>query len=409
MADRSVPPTADTRLTPKRRTGKRRKADRPHADLLPYPDFPLSPHVPTGRWYKKIRGQRVYFGKLAEPQAALEKYELQREDLYAGRTPRSREGLDVRTLCNTFLTAKQRKLDAGELQLRTFSDLHATCAKLVDAFGARRLVDDLAADDFGRLRAGIAKDRSPITLANEIQRVRGVFKFGFDAALIDKPVRLGPEFVKPGRKAIRLARAKKAPKFIEAPELRKLIGKADVHLKAMILLGVNTGLGNTDIGEMPLSALDLDAAMMDYPRGKTGIARRSPLWPETVKAIRASLAKRPTPKDKAAAGLVFVTKYGRAWVRVQAPKNNSARKAIVSDAVGGEFRKLSGRGFYDLRHIFRTVADACGDRPAVDRIMGHENADDMRTAYVEKLDDARLRKITDHIHGWLFKGAKRIK
>jgi hypothetical protein len=50
--------------------------------------------------------------------------------------------------------------------------------------------------------------------------------------------------------------------------------------------------------------------MIDYPRPKTGIARRCPLWPETVAAIRAALAKRPAPKDEADAALVFLTRCG---------------------------------------------------------------------------------------------------
>src|SRR5437762_2373172 len=58
-----------------------------HADLLPYPDFPLSPHPATNRWYKKIRGRRIYFGPLADPDAALEKYQRERDYLMRGATP----------------------------------------------------------------------------------------------------------------------------------------------------------------------------------------------------------------------------------------------------------------------------------------------------------------------------------
>ena len=81
----------------------------------------------------------------------------------------------------------------------------------------------------------------------------------------------------------------------------------------------------------------------------------------------------------------------------------------MTDSVGNEFQKLfdlagitrQGRGMYSLRHTFRTVADEIGDRPAIDKIMGHENPADMRTHYVEKIDDRRLRKVTDHVRKWL--------
>ena len=69
---------------------------------------------------------------------------------------------------------------------------------------------------------------------------------------------------------------------------------APVPLKAMLLLGVNCGLGNHDIAMLPLSALDLDSRWLKFPRPKTGIQRRCPLWPETVEALTTAIAERTT-------------------------------------------------------------------------------------------------------------------
>jgi hypothetical protein len=89
--------------------------------VKPRPDFPLLPHA-TGRWAKKIRGKLHYFGKWANPDAALQRYVEDREDLYAGRKPRrKREGLTVKELVNKFLLAKKARVDAGELALGTFA------------------------------------------------------------------------------------------------------------------------------------------------------------------------------------------------------------------------------------------------------------------------------------------------
>ena len=264
----------------------------------PYPDFPLFPHA-TRRWAKKIRGKTHYFGPWEDPDGALAKYLDQRDDLHAGRTPRVQgDGLAVRDLLNHFLTAKRHLLDTREITNRTFLDYHATCDRLGRAFGLTRLANDLAADDFGNLRAELAKTRGPVALGNEIQRVRSVFKHGYEAGLIRQPVRYGPGFKRPSAKTLRKDRAAKGSRMFEAAELRKVIDGAGVQLRAMILLGVNGGFGNADVGTLPIAALDLDGGWATYPRPKTGVSRRAALWPETVKAMRAVLAKRPAQRPR---------------------------------------------------------------------------------------------------------------
>ena len=69
----------------------------------PYRDFPLSYHTASGRLYKKILGTRRYFGYAAEWQAAVDKFDNERDDWYAGRVPRDRAtGLTIADLCNRF-------------------------------------------------------------------------------------------------------------------------------------------------------------------------------------------------------------------------------------------------------------------------------------------------------------------
>jgi integrase len=182
-----------------------------------------------------------------------------------------------------------------------------------------------------------------------------------------------------------------------APELVK----AGTPLRAMILLGINCGFGNADCGNLPLSAVDLDRAWIDYPRPKTGIARRCPLWPETVEAIREALAKRPAPKDPAHAGLVFITKYGGSWAKHDDPAVITKEMRKLLDALG-----MNGhRNFYTLRLTFRTVADEAKDQPAADFIMGHE-VPHMSSVYRETISDERLKAIADHVRNWLFPPAK---
>ena len=398
-----------------KRAGGKPAADKPPK---PYPDFPLCA-ANCGAWQKKIKGKLHYFGKWGrvvngklvriQPdgcwQAALEEYERKREALYAGRVPQEKsEGLTVGDLRGRFLTAKSRALDAGEIGVRTYREYKATTNRLIETFGSDRRVDDLRSEDFDRLRAEIAKQWGPVRLGNEVQRVRTVFKFAQETELIDKAVRFGPGFKKPPRKVLRLNRAAGAKRLFTAAEVRSLLDAAGPALRAMTLLGVNCGFGNADCAGLTADALDLKGGWVDYPRPKTGIPRRCPLWPETAEALKAAIAQRPDPKDLADAGLVFVTKYGHRWAR------DGGLDCRPVDSVCLEFGKLlralkingrRGLGFYSLRHTFRTVADSTKDFPACRLIMGHADGS-IDDVYREGVDNSRLVAVTAHVRQWLF-------
>lgn len=370
----------------------------------PHPDFPLFPHA-TGRWAKKIRGKFHYFGPWADPDAALQKWLDQKDDLLAGRVPRSGTGLTIRDLANHFLTAKRHLLDTAEISQRTFTDYHTTCERVIKQFGLNRFVDGLAPADFDLLRASIGKTRGPVALGNEVQRVRTLFKYAYDAGLIEKTMRFGPSFKRPSRKTLRQARHAKGPRMLEAAQIRALLDIAGTQMKAMILLGINCGFGNSDVGKLALSRLDLKGGWVDFPRPKTGIMRRCLLWPETVEAIQAAIKARRRPKNEEHDDLVFVTAQGHSW----------AKSATIDNPVSRQMGKLltalgmsrPGLNFYALRHTFETIGGEAKDQVAVNHIMGHAPAgSDMAAVYRERVTDDRLKAVTEHVRKWLFAKAK---
>jgi integrase len=369
----------------------------------PRPDFPLYAHR-AGQWAKKIRGRTVYFGPWGDPEGALTKYLAEKDALQAGRKPRpDTEGLTVKDACNDFLNAKQALVDAGELSPRTWDEYKAMADELVAHAGKTRLVSDLDPEDFAGLRNRLTKKWGPHRVRKAIQYVRSIFKHAVDAGLIDRPVRFGPGFKRPSMKTLRLHRAAQGAKLFTAEEVRQLIDAAGTPLKTMILLGINAGFGNADCGNLPLAAIDLNTGWIDYPRPKTGIPRRCPLWPETVRAIQEALAVRPEPKNGEHAGLTFITKYGDTWGKDTNDNPIAKETAKLLKALGINGRK--GLGFYTLRHTFRTIADEARDQPAADFIMGHE-VPHMSSVYRETISGARLRAVTDHVRAWLFLSEK---
>jgi integrase len=177
-----------------------------------------------------------------------------------------------------------------------------------------------------------------------------------------------------------------------------MIAAAKQPLKAMIFLGVNCGFGNHDCATLPQSALDLETGWVNFPRPKTAIERRCPLWPETVQAIRESLESRKSPSDEVDDDLAFVTKYGKAWHKETADNPVTKETAKLLKSLGIH-RK--GLGFYGLRHTFETIGGEAKDQIAVDAIMGHLR-DDMASVYRERISDERLKAVVDHVHHWLF-------
>ncbi|MDY3553258.1 site-specific integrase [Gemmata sp. JC717] len=376
----------------------------------PHPQFPLFPHA-TKRWAKKIRGKLYYFGPWDAPDDALKSYEEQKDALHSGRKPREvSAGVTVKDVCNAYLNHQKAKLDRGDLSPRTWSNYHDTAELIVTRFGKSRIIADLRPDDFADLRKHMARNWGPVRVRNFIQQVRSVFKYALETELIATTMRFGPGFDRPTKKTIRLNRAKKGPQMFEPAELRALVNGSTVErngktievrpsavLKAMILLGVNCGFGNADCGTLPRPALDLDGGFVNYHRPKTGITRRCPLWPETVAAIRATLAERPEPTDPADAELVFLTRFGGSWHKDSSdtPISNEMRKLLNALGIGGK------RNFYALRHTFETIGGEAKDQVAVDHIMGHAR-DDMASQYRERISDERFRAVSDHVRKWVF-------
>jgi integrase len=369
-------------------------------------NFPLFLHQ-TGQYAKKVHGRTRYFG--TDREEALKTWLRDKDHLLAGVEPPALHpsGCSLRELLNRFLASKRALIDSGELSPRSWRDYYATAETLIETIGRDRAVVGLTGADFERLRGVLAKVRGPVALGNEIQRVRSIFGWAYKDRLIAEPVNFGASFAKPSRKVVRKAKNEAGEKMIEAADLRRIIAAATGQLKAMILLGVNAALGQSDLAALPHDALDLDGGWLDFPRVKTAIPRRCKLWPETVKALRAAIEERPEPKTGDDGELVFLTRFGVPWVRLR--DRGADKPATPIDSIQQEWRKLLKAlklphvGFYTLRRVFRTIADGARDPVAVDAIMGHVD-NTMGATYRQRLEDSRLEAVVDVVRKWLWDG-----
>jgi integrase len=385
-----------------------RRAARPGK---PYKSFPLTPHR-NGQFCKKIRGKIYYFGPTSDPSAALERYHEHCDGLHSGKldhVPRS-DALTISELANKFLEAAEQRRDAGSLAARTFVDYFRDCERLVKFFGKDRAVESIGKDDFVAFKAYLQKDVKPSTLKGRIGVTRSIFKFAFDEELIPTTVRFGRDFRRPEQRVLRLSRAQAGRRHLLPVEIRQLLAAAPLQLKAMILLGVNCGFGNKDCAELQLSNIDLDHGWVYFPRVKTGVDRRCPLWPETIAAIRAVLGDsqlNATRRRPEAANCVFVTKKGHQFVRSIPASGEDGRPRLVEhDVIATAMKRLMQKqrinlkrvGFYGLRHTFETLGAETGNQVAVNFIMGHAPpSTDMGDVYRGGVAEAALRQVTDHV------------
>lgn len=370
----------------------------------PWPAFPLTPH-PNGSWCKKINGKLHYFGPWDDPDAALARYRAQADKLHAGEPL----GVDasrvtVKDILDRVLESKLADAEAGKIVKSWYAAYLQAAVRFTRYVGAIA-VTDLTPDHF----SGFLASRQGKGVNKTVQCIRTLFNH---AAGEDwcQPVRFGKQFKKTDRAFERRLRRER---LFTPAECQKMVEGAEGQIKAMILLGLNGGMGQSDVAN--LRGGDVTGDLIDYRRHKTGAARMIPLWSETVVAISTYLSGKK-PED-----LVFVTAYGNAWVREQASRKSSGKVSTI-DAVSLEFGKLlarmeiwktnkagrpvsDGRGFYTLRRTFRTAADGQGDQRAIDLVMGHTAAaNDMGAVYIQRIERERLDSVVVHVRKILFGG-----
>ena len=361
----------------------------------PYPAFPLYAHA-SGRWAKKIRGKTHFFGPWVDYQAALAKYLSLREDLEAGRQPQASpaptDAFTVQRMVAAYLAAKNLSLECGDMTLRTWQEYKSYGVRMIKVFGANTPVERLGPVDFQRLRAKLKKThKSLFTLQGDVPKIKVYFSWAERQGYIDRQPRYGDGMARPSRAALERERSKQPSHVFTSAQLRAILDAAGPKMKAMILLGINCGFGNTDCANLTTNQLDLDRGWSTACRTKTGIPRRCPLWAETVEALRSVIQGRKVT-DKH----VFITIFGKPY----SPRD-------LSRELGKVLKKAeAGSGdFYDLRRTCASIGVQVGDDDAVRTIMGHRrHSSDMLGVYNRlTVSDERLRAITDFVHDWLYK------
>lgn len=413
----------------------------------PYKDFLLTPHA-SGNWCKKVNGKIYYFGHDADE--ALAEWLRVKDYLRAGRTPPpNNEAFEALSYCcDRFLEHKEARIAQGKITQRSFNDYLITLQKFCDCIGSSFAAKLIGPSEFARFEADCFKTMNPRTVGNHIGRLKVFFRHCVEYDLLDRMPKFG-DTRQASKSELRRLKNEKAKKLFTPLEIKLLLSSASQPMKSMILLALNGGLGNADLGRMKLQHVDLPNAWIDYPRGKTNVLRQFPLWEETVCSMNMAMNCRPIPRLKSDNDLFFITKYGNSFFNADSTTNPISQefrkllKAVTVKNGGLEFETgeevhldlqthhavkqgtensiyvgtanadfrpdqdiefsmyVKGTGFYTLRHCFETYAGDSKDQVAVDYIMGHDNGA-MANIYREDIDRERLVDVVNTVHRKLF-------
>jgi integrase len=363
--------------------------------------FPLFKH-PRGYWAKTVLKKHHYFGKIADdPQGkeALKRWLFKKDYLLAGLEPPAydpnggdEQTINVKYLCNRYLATKEAELKAGEIVKRTFDSWKTVCVMVMDSIPGSLPLDKISPDHFEKVLLAIkTRYSSPNSRGQYTMAVRSLFKYGHDMGMLQRQMVYCPGFVKPPAMAYRKHEAATGDRSLTREEVVSLLKGADTAMRVCVLLGLQCGFSNVECALLERSSIKDGWVVM--PRIKTSVPRRIPLWPETINAIKTSIAEGPTDGK-------FVI-YRKSGMPFKSNRHVGYAFETLAAAVKVEAR------FYDLR---RTLQTACEnnldnfDLPAIQAVMGHAvRQDDMSARYRQNISDDRLLAVTNAVRKWLGK------
>lgn len=363
-----------------------------------------------GYWACKRGGKTLYFGpRYGTYEEAVSDYKM-RMGAEVGRDNRPPAGTLGRFL-EWWVTYEQERMHKGEITKGTFSHITFSAAAIDEAAGQCLLasVNDKWVADFliPRLSAGAGgavKQFSPKTVSHCVKWLKSAVnkarREGIDLAPLTHS----------GPRAIDIRRSHQAnPRNrIFHPEQVRFAMKAFAdhpYMLTAILLGINCGMGQTDIAGLRAEHIreDGETTWLEYPRWKTAMPRWGVLWPETVAALKNSIAMRPKPLDSLDEPLLL-TRLGNPllhWTDADEPN-----KSAAIDQAWRKMRTKQKRedipSFRRLRSTFATIAKTHASNIAyLDACMGHtQNA--VRSVYFGGEELRELLRIARGVHAWLY-------
>jgi integrase len=415
---------------------------------LPFAEFPLRPHR-NGQWFKSVwnprakKSEHFYFGSWHDdPKGdralhdAVLGWLARRSAIKAGsdnvRIEPNQSVATLGELMTQFLTSKRSQVTAGDLSARTLGDYLREMEKFVSFLKPGTAVQALRPVHFSAYMKHMIETRKLGRYARRRVRtyINTLLRYGAKNGWYILP-NTGTDWVAPAvdPDSVRQAKMRAGIKdysnrIVTGEEVDKLLKRARPVFKAIILIGINCGLGPADIGRMRWNMIDLETGRLTFPRPKTGVMRIGYLWKKTrlaLRNVRMLRQNRESMEREGDASLVFLTRNALPYYRetevhkeidIDGRKVKKLVSIAVENAVSITFCRmckeltLEGVHFYRLRHSFKTLAKKSRDKEAIDAMMGHRDRNTGKIYDHEEIAGSRIKRVARFVYRGLWPKVK---
>ncbi len=348
-----------------------------------------------GVGHKQIDGKMRYFGSV-NPKSVNRSYkdaELRYFEFLAEREVKLPVEIKVAKLTvedfgEKYLQSCFTRYERGEISATWLEKIRISVCHFVDYLQTDlplSKLNEMHLDDYRNytlslpISAATDKSISPWTAKSRLDIVKLMIKWGYQMALIETLPRNLDGYAKitiPEPTVNRFSRE----------EINTLYSAASERTKMFMLLGLNCGMGQTDISSLRNSEIQMSENRIVRKRTKTGIHCEFALWPLTVEMLKIHGNLDGKPNDR-----VFLSKSGHPLVREYFVDDKFKRTDAIRSAFFRLMKKTkvpNHRGFYSLRKTAASEVEKIDDS-TTSMFLGHSEKGLMKRHYAER-DWARL-------------------